>query len=281
MWAEVQRAAVVWTVCLFAAASVAQERPDKRSLPVQDVVKAEESALKLQELTVAFRRLISDYAQLKSEMAEKDQAIKTLSLSLATAQAEAAQLRQQQAQEPVTTAAAPAGDPAKLQQQLAEAAQALRKSEADRAQLVEQMARLNAVLEQALRGTGGMSMAQRAQALAEAERVKRMLGGVKPPAAEPAPGTNTVAAPQAQPGPPTLENGQIVSLNWELRLAVINLGEEHGVRLGMPFRVIRGDRVIGYLRVVELRKKISGAVIETMDRDIAIQVNDRVRWTSG
>jgi hypothetical protein len=281
MWAEVQRAAVVWTVCLFAAASVAQERPDKRSLPVQDVVKAEESALKLQEMTVAFRRLISDYAQLKTELAEKDQAIKTLSASLATAQAEAAQLRQQQAQKPAAASAAPAGDPAKLQQQLAEAAQALRKSEADRGQLVEQMARLNAVLEQALRGTGGMSMAQRAQALAEAERVKRMLGGVKPPATEPAPGTNTVAAPQAQPGPPSLENGQIVNLNWELRLAVINLGEEHGVRLGMPFRVIRGDRVIGYLRVVELRKKISGAVIETMDRDIAIQVNDRVRWTSG
>ncbi|MCX7825560.1 MAG: hypothetical protein N2689_08365 [Verrucomicrobiae bacterium] len=281
MRAEVQRAAVVWTVCLFGAASVAQEQAGKRSVPVQDVVRAEESALQLQELTVAFQRLMSDYAELKTELAEKDQAIKTLSESLAAAQAEAAQLRQQQAQRASATAAPAPADPAKLQQQLAEAAQALRKSEADRAQLVEQLARLNGVLELALRGTGGMSVTQRAQALAEAERVKRMLSGVKPPAAEPAPGTNTVAAPQAQPGPPTLENGRIVSLNWELRLAVINLGEEHGVRLGMPFRVIRGDRVIGYLRVVELRRKISGAVIETMDRDIAIQVNDRVRWTSG
>jgi len=53
------------------------------------------------------------------------------------------------------------------------------------------------------------------------------------------------------------------------------------VRDDIETRAQRGDRVIGYLRVVELRKKISGAVIEEMDRDIGIQVNDRVRWTSG
>jgi hypothetical protein len=264
-------------VCLFAAVSAAQDRPDQRSLPVQTIVKTEESALRLQELKVAFRRLISDYAELKSELAEKDQAIKTLSANLATAQAEAAQLRQQ-AQKPAVTTGALEGDPAKLQAQLAEAAQALRKSEDDRARLVEQMARLNAVLEQALRGTGGMSMAQRAQALAEAERVKRLLGGQKPLPTEAAPGANTPAAPQAMA---TLENGQVVSLNWELRLAVVNLGEEHGVRLGMPFLVIRGERIIGHLRVVELRKKISGAVIESMVPRESIQVGDRVRWTSG
>ena len=277
MWAGVQRAAAAWTACLFAAVSVAQDRPDQRSLPVQNVVKAEETALRLQELTVAFRRLVSDYAELKSELAEKDQAIKTLSASLATAQAEAAQLRQQ-VQKPAVATGVIEGDPTKLQAQLGEAAQALRKSEDDRARLVEQMARLNTVLEQALHGTGGLTMAQRAQAMAEAERVKRLLGGQKPPPTEAAPGANAQAAPQTAA---TLENGQVVSLNWELRLAVVNLGEEHGVRLGMPFVVIRGDRIIGHLRVVELRKRISGAVIESMDRDISIQVGDRVRWTSG
>ena len=51
------------------------------------------------------------------------------------------------------------------------------------------------------------------------------------------------------------------------------------MRLGMPFAVIQGDRIVGRLKVVEVRKKISGAVIERMDRDKTIQVGDRVRIT--
>ena len=84
----------------------------------------------------------------------------------------------------------------------------------------------------------------------------------------------TGSAPQQ-----TLESGQVVNLNWSLQMAVINLGEVHGVRLGMPFAVIQGDRIVGRLKVVEVRKKISGAVIETMDRSKPIQVGDRVRIT--
>jgi cell shape-determining protein MreC len=60
---------------------------------------------------------------------------------------------------------------------------------------------------------------------------------------------------------------------------VINLGETQGVRLGMPFVVIHGDRIVGRVKVVEVRRKISGAVIEQMDRQAPIQVGDRVRVT--
>lgn len=89
-----------------------------------------------------------------------------------------------------------------------------------------------------------------------------------------------VMPPTAPSAPqPTLENGQVVNLNWSLQMAVINLGEVHGAKLGMPFAVIQGDRIVGRLKVVEVREKISGAVIERMDRDKPIQVGDRVRIT--
>ena len=51
------------------------------------------------------------------------------------------------------------------------------------------------------------------------------------------------------------------------------------MRLGMPFVVMRGDRVIARLKVVEVRRKISGAVIDSLDRENAIKVGDRVRLT--
>jgi hypothetical protein len=181
------------------------------------------------------------------------------------------------------------------QRQLADALTALKKSESERQRLTDELARLNAVLDQALHGKAGMSAIQRAQALAQAERVKRTLAGQQPAAAGDGTHERSAAVPAASAGAmtnaapampvtgsapqQTLESGQVVNLNWSLQMAVINLGEVHGVRLGMPFAVIQGDRIVGRLKVVEVRKKISGAVIERMDRDKPIQVGDRVRIT--
>lgn len=274
MWAGIRYAAAASVLCWIVAASGAQERVQERSLAVDGLIKAEENALQQQELAVTFRKLVSDYAELQTEMAEKEQALKTLGENLAEAQSEAATLRKrcqelQQQGAMLTTA----GDAVKLNAQLADAAAALQRSEQERSRLLEQLQRLNAVLEQALRGPDSMSLIQRAQALGEAERVKRTLAAEKPAAKKMLP-----AAVQ-QTAAPTLESAQVLSLNWSLQLAVINLGSEQGVRLGMPFAVMRGDRVIARLKVVEVRKKISGAVIELIDRGNAVKVGDRVRLT--
>ena len=46
----------------------------------------------------------------------------------------------------------------------------------------------------------------------------------------------------------------------------------------MPFRVWRGDREIGLVRVVDVREKISGAVIQTLGSDTdTVKVGDRLR----
>jgi hypothetical protein len=58
----------------------------------------------------------------------------------------------------------------------------------------------------------------------------------------------------------------------------MNIGTQQGVKLGMPFQVIRGDHIVGSVRVVEVRQKIAGAVIQdlTTDKD-RIKVGDRLK----
>ena len=45
----------------------------------------------------------------------------------------------------------------------------------------------------------------------------------------------------------------------------------------MPFQVWRGDDRIGLVRVVDVREKIAGAVIQDLDSKEKIKVGDRLR----
>jgi hypothetical protein len=64
----------------------------------------------------------------------------------------------------------------------------------------------------------------------------------------------------------------------EWSLVVGNMGEQQGVKMGMPLRVMRNDKVIARLRVVDVRQKICGAVIQEMDsKKEQIKVGDRLQ----
>lgn len=51
----------------------------------------------------------------------------------------------------------------------------------------------------------------------------------------------------------------------ELRMVVLDEGAAQGVRPGMVFSVLRGDRVIARVRTVDVRRNVSGAVVEERD----------------
>ena len=77
---------------------------------------------------------------------------------------------------------------------------------------------------------------------------------------------------------PTLMDGSVVSVKQEWSFVVGNLGEKQGVKIGMPMRVMRGDRRIASLRVVDVRQEICGAVIQEMDsKKEKIKVGDRLQ----
>lgn len=77
---------------------------------------------------------------------------------------------------------------------------------------------------------------------------------------------------------PDLMEGQVMSVKEEWSLVVANLGARQGVELGMPLRVVRQGKTIATLRVVDVRDKISGAVIQELASDrTKIRVGDRLQ----
>ena len=73
-------------------------------------------------------------------------------------------------------------------------------------------------------------------------------------------------------------DGSVISVKDEWSFVVGNLGEKEGVKIGMPMRVMRDDRKIATLRVVDVRQKICGAVIQEMDSEKEkIRVGDHLQ----
>ena len=77
---------------------------------------------------------------------------------------------------------------------------------------------------------------------------------------------------------PSLMDGSVISVKDEWSFVVGNLGEKQGVKIGMPMRAMRGDKRIATLRVIDVRQRICGAVIQEMDsKKERIKVGDRLQ----
>ena len=90
-------------------------------------------------------------------------------------------------------------------------------------------------------------------------------------------GLSAKAPTEVPLAPARLTDSIVVSVKNDLALIVDNVGLRHGVRLGMPFDVVRGDAVIGTIRIVDVRDKISGALVQNLSKDETIKVGDRLR----
>ena len=73
-------------------------------------------------------------------------------------------------------------------------------------------------------------------------------------------------------------DGKGLSVKEEWALVVGDLGAKQGVKIGMPLRVVREGKTIATLRVIDVREKISGAVIqELVSEKVEIKVGDRLQ----
>ncbi|MEM9444288.1 MAG: hypothetical protein AAGA18_02950 [Verrucomicrobiota bacterium] len=75
-----------------------------------------------------------------------------------------------------------------------------------------------------------------------------------------------------------LGSGQVIHVDQEIETVVINLGKKQGARIGMPFKILRGQSVVGKCRIVETREYLSAALIEPGEKnnEINVQVGDRL-----
>ena len=90
-------------------------------------------------------------------------------------------------------------------------------------------------------------------------------------------GISSTEADSPVPLPSSLSDGMVVSVKEDLALIVANVGSRNGVRVGMPFDVIRDQAVVGTVRVVDVREKIAGALIQNLSDKEAVKVGDRLK----
>jgi hypothetical protein len=63
----------------------------------------------------------------------------------------------------------------------------------------------------------------------------------------------------------SLKQARIVSLDQESGMLVLNIGESQGARIGMTFRLSRGQQPYGKAILADVRKGVSGVFVESLD----------------
>ena len=223
-----------------------------------------ESKIENADTEVAAAAMLAQDEELRRQLALARESVKTLTDSLAAANVEAESLRRKYSELQLRTEAlgleAANKDRAKLEQRLLAAVSDLRLMQKEREQYRDQVLGLSeAVLHLLKTSTGGDALARM-----EVETQLRS--------------SNELAA-KSQESPEetaTLMDGQVVSVKEEWSLVVGNIGEKQGVKIGMPLRVLRADKLIATLRVVDVRQRICGAVIQEMGSG-KIKVGDRLQ----
>lgn len=205
--------------------------------------------------------------ELRRQLSIAQESMKALTSSLAESNAEAEELRRKysdlQLRMEALGLASANKDRSKLEQRLLAAVSDLQLTQKTRDEYRDQMLRLNEAILRYIK----TSQADDAQARMDVETQMRSTNELV---------TKSTSPPEApEPG---LMDGSVISVKEEWSFVVGNLGEKQGVKIGMPMRVMRKDQKIATLRVVDVRQKICGAVVQEMDsKKEKIKVGDRLQ----
>ena len=211
--------------------------------------------------------LLEQNEQLRRQLSVAQESLKALTTSLAESNAAAEELRRKYSDlelrmEALGLASANK-DRAKLEQRLLAAVSDLQLAQKEREEYRDQMLRLNEAVLCYLK----TSQAGDAKALMDVEAQMRSINTLL---------TESSSAPDAPE--PSVMDGTVISVKDEWSFVVGNVGEKQGVKIGMPMRVMRADRRIATLKVIDVRQKICGAVVQEMDSEKEkIRVGDRLQ----
>lgn len=155
-------------------------------------------------------------------------------------------------------------DQSKLEQRLLAAVRDLRLMKKQHDDAVNQLVRLIEAVQVIMKSAENIDPEMRMKVETEMRKTNEVLG------APAAPNTEAIAA--------TLSDGMVVDVKNELSLVVANIGQKQGVQIGMPFQVWRENKRIGEVRVVDVRERICGAIIQNLDSEKEpIKTGDRLK----
>jgi hypothetical protein len=205
--------------------------------------------------------------ELRRQLSIAQESMKALTSSLAESNAKAEELRRKysdlQLRMEALGLASANKDRSKLEQRLLAAVSDLQLAQKTRDEYRDQMLRLNEAILRYIKTSQGDDAQARMDIEAQLRSTNELVTK----------STNPQEAPE-----PSLMDGSVISVKEEWSFVVGNLGEKQGVKIGMPMRVMRNDRKIATLRVVDVRQKICGAVVQEMDsKKERIKVGDRLQ----
>lgn len=208
-------------------------------------------------------QLLSQKEELRRQLSLTAKTVQTLTSSLAESNAEAELFRRKFADlelrmEALGLASA-SKDRAKLEQRLLTAVSDLQLAKKERDQYRDQMMQLSEAMLRYLKTAEGGD----AQARMDVEAQLRSMNAL------------VDKATTAQPTTGSLLDGSVIGVKEEWSFVVGNFGAREGVKIGMPLRVKRGDEVVARLRVVDVRERICGAIIQESGKE-KIKVGDRL-----
>ena len=211
--------------------------------------------------------LLQQNEDLQRRLSIAQESLKALTSSLAESNAEAELFRRKysdlQLQMEALGLASANKDRAKLEQRLLAAVSDLQFAQKERGEYRDQMLRLDEAVLCYLKTSQSADAKARMDVETQLRSVDKLV-------------TKSTNAPDLPE--PSLMDGSVISVKDEWSFVVGNLGEKQGVKIGMPMRVMRGDKRIATVRVIDVRQRICGAVIQEMDsRKDRIKVGDRLQ----
>jgi hypothetical protein len=221
------------------------------------------------EAKVTLQSVTEENARLQEQLAITHQQVKSLTESLAIANSEAEVFKRETGElklrmEALGIDAAGSGKN-KLEQRLLKAVSDLKIVQDDKDKLADQLVRLSEAVVRFLKTATSTDPDARMGLEAEMRAVNEALG------------IPTGQAVEMEQAAPTLTGAMVISVKEEFALVVANVGSKQGVKIGMPFKVMRKGSQIGLVRVVDVREKISGAVIQEIDSaKNKVKVGDRL-----
>lgn len=221
-------------------------------------------------LKVAIEKLLGENHQLSEALALNSKALSDVRQSLADANGENAVFMRQAKQMRLRMDAlgidSVGGDSITLEQRLIAAISEFRSSKDQSAKLSESLAKLCEVTSLYARTATTIDPQARLIFETEVRRANEVLG------------IQQTDLKKTGSPPALLKDSVVVSVKDELSLIVINSGERNGVKIGMPFRIIRDDKVIARIRVVDVRERISGAIVQNLNTEKnRIKIGDYVK----
>jgi hypothetical protein len=213
--------------------------------------------------TVTAAALLAQKEELRRQLSLSQETVQTLTYSLAESNAEAELFRRKfadlQLRMEALGLASASKDRAKLEQRLLTAVSDLQLAQKEREQYRDQMMQLSETMLRYLKIAEGGDP----QARMDVETQLRSMNALVEKSAK------------AQPQNGSLLDGSVIGVKEEWSFVVGNFGAREGVKIGMPLRVKRGDDVVAKLRVVDVRERICGAVIQESGKE-KIKVGDRL-----